>query len=72
MEGIRRLRAGGRVILPVEDSQLEAQLPAGVRLQPGSLHVEFGKAEELLAKLFELSKAAADDFEAFSNTAEGR
>ena len=42
------------------------------RLEPGSLHVEFGKAEDLLAKLFELSKAAANDFEAFRSAAERR
>jgi len=47
-------------------------LPDGIQLEPGSLHVEFGKAEDLLAKLFELSKAAANDFEAFRGAAERR
>jgi hypothetical protein len=47
-------------------------LPEGIQLEPGSLHVEFEKAEELLAKLFELSKAAANDFEAFRIAAERR
>ena len=34
--------------------------------------LDFCKAENLLAKLFELSKAAANDFEAFRDAAEGR
>jgi len=75
LEKIRRHRAGARVVLPVEAGGLAGQfgdLPDGVQLAPGSLHVEFRKAEELLAKLFELSKAAANDFEAFRNAAEGR
>ncbi len=41
-----------------------------MQLEPGSLHVEFEKAEELLAKLFALSKDAANDFDAFRSTAD--
>ena len=33
--------------------------------------MEFQKAEELLGKLFALSQAAANDFEAFRSAAEG-
>jgi hypothetical protein len=75
LEKVRRYRAGARVVLPVEAGLLEGRLidlPEGILLGPGSLHVEFGKAEELLAKLFELSKAAANDFEAFRSAAEKR
>jgi hypothetical protein len=75
LEKARRYRAASQVVLPVDTGQLEGRLidlPDGIRLGPGSLHVEFGKAEELLAKLFALSKVAANDFESFRNTAEKR
>jgi hypothetical protein len=75
LERVRRHHAGARVVLPIEAGELDGRLgdlPDGIQLEPGSLHVEFQKAEELLAKLFELSKAAANDFEAFRNAAEKR
>jgi hypothetical protein len=68
LEQVRRYRAAARVVLPVGTGALDRRLgdlPEGIHLQPGSLRVEFQKAEDLLAKLFELSKAAANDFEAF-------
>lgn len=37
----------------------------GVVLEPGTLHIEFSGTEDLLAKLFQLSQAAAYDYEAF-------
>jgi hypothetical protein len=67
LERVRRHRAGARVVLPVDANSIDGKLidlPDGIQLEPGSLHVEFRKAEELFAKLFELSKAAANDFEA--------
>jgi hypothetical protein len=73
LERVRRHRAAARVVLPVDATRLDGRLvdlPDGIQLEPGSLHVEFRKAEDLLAKLFELSKAAANDFEAFRNAAE--
>ncbi len=69
----RRLRAGAHVVLPVRPAALEchmADLPAGVRLEAGCLTVWFDKPEELLAKLFELAKAAHNDYEAFCAAAE--
>ena len=75
LEVVRRHRAGARVVLPVDPGGLDRRLgdlPEGIRLERGSLHVEFGKAEELLARLFALSKAAANDFEAFRGAAEGK
>ena len=72
---MRRHRAAARVRIPVEPGVLDrrlSDLPEGIHLEPGSLHVEFCKVEDLLAKLFELSKAAANDFEAFRGAAEGR
>jgi hypothetical protein len=73
LEKIRRSRAGARVVLPVESGIHDRKvidLPEGIHLAAGCLQVEFGKAEELLAKLFALSKAAANDFEAFRYAAE--
>jgi hypothetical protein len=75
LEKERLHRAAIRVRIPVEPGVLDrrlSDLPEGIRLQPGSLHVDFCKAEDLLAKLFELSKAAANDFGAFRDAAEGR
>jgi hypothetical protein len=74
LEKVRRHRAATRVVLPVAgDASLRTMvdLPPGVRLQPGSLSVEFGQAEELLAKLFELAQAAAHDFDGFRRMASG-
>jgi hypothetical protein len=70
---IRQSRAGARVVLPVEAGIHQAKLidlPEGIHLAAGSLQVEFGKAEELLAKLYALSKTAANDFESFRHAAE--
>ena len=74
LEETRRHRVAARVILPVPgDANLRTMvdLPAGVHLQPGSLRVEFGEAEELLAKLFELAQAAAHDFDGFRRMVAG-
>jgi hypothetical protein len=46
-------------------------LPAGIRLEPGSLKVEFHDSQELLQKLFALSQAIANDFEQFEKIAAG-
>ena len=74
LEKIRRHHSGARVVLPlgagIEDRKL-MDLPEGIHLAAGTLQIEFRKAEELLAKLFALSKAAAYDFDSFRNAAEG-
>lgn len=68
LEAIRRLQAGARVAIPVEPeilSQRLPDLPAGVGLSPGALHIQFQSPEELLEKLFALAQAIANDYEAF-------
>ncbi len=40
-------------------------------LKPGALQIEFFGAEDLAAKLFELSQAMANDWPTFSNAVEG-
>jgi hypothetical protein len=68
LDAMRRLRAGARVAIPVEHqvlSQRLPELPAGVGLSAGELHIRFESPEELLSKLFALAQAIANDYEAF-------
>jgi hypothetical protein len=68
LDAIRRLQAGARVAIPVEPETLRQRLPdlpAGVSLSPGELHIQFQSSEELLTKLFALAQAIANDYEAF-------
>jgi hypothetical protein len=68
LEQIRRHRAAARVRLPVAATAYAGALcalPPGVCLQPGSLQVEFGEPEDLLAKLYQLAQAVAQDFDGF-------
>jgi hypothetical protein len=74
LEAIRRLQAGARVAIPVEPevlSQRLPDLPAGIGLSPGELHIQFRSSEELLSKLFALAQAIANDFEAFEKRTTG-
>jgi hypothetical protein len=41
-------------------------LGVGIELRPGQLRIEFSGAEDLAAKLFELSRAMANDWPAFA------
>ena len=68
LDAIRRLQSGARVAIAVEPEALRARLPdlpPGVGLSPGALHIQFESAEELLSKLFALAQAIANDYEAF-------
>jgi hypothetical protein len=44
--------------------------PAAWSLKPGELRIEFYGAEDLAAKLFELSQAMANDWQAFARAVE--
>lgn len=46
-----------------------AGLPPGVRLEPGCLTIEFNGVEELLARLYGIAQAAAEDFARFQSAA---
>jgi hypothetical protein len=46
-------------------------LPPGVGLSPGELHIQFQSSEELLSKLFALAQAIANDYEAFEKRTSG-
>jgi len=74
LDSIRRLQAGARVAIAVEPeilSQRLPDLPAGVGLSPGALHIQFQSPEELLEKLFALAQAIANDYEAFEKRTSG-
>ena len=75
LERTRRHAAAARVKIPVSPGSLDLRLstlPAGIELAQGTLKVEFEGATELLQKLFELSQAAANDFERFKAAVSGR
>jgi hypothetical protein len=68
VDELRRYQAAARVKIPVQPVVLNrkvADLAAGVALEPGHLHIEFSGTEDLLSKLYELSRAAANDFDRF-------
>jgi hypothetical protein len=74
LERIRRHRAAAAVRIPVPAGvagRSVAGLPEGICLAPGSLHVNFTGAEDLLAKLYGLAQAAGNDFEDFKLRVEG-
>lgn len=74
LDAIRRLQAGARVAIPVQPevlSQRLPDLPEGVGLSPGTLHIQFQTPEELLSKLFSLAQAIANDYEAFEKRTSG-
>jgi hypothetical protein len=57
-----------RIPIPaqMETLQMEfAGLPAGIRLEPGQLVIQFAEPVELLEKLFALSQAFANDYQTF-------
>jgi hypothetical protein len=58
-----------RVAPDIQERRLE-NLPAAIMLRPGELRVEFHGAEDLAAKLFELSQAMANDWQAFARSCE--
>jgi len=72
IEQLQRYRAGSRVKIPTprDDDRRMASLPTGIVLEHGHLHIEFAGTEELLAKLYELSQAASNDFDRFREAAE--
>jgi hypothetical protein len=68
LDGLRRDQAAIRVKIPVETEAVGRniqELSAGVDLAPGCLRIEFDNCEDLLRKLYELSRAAANDFDRF-------
>jgi len=55
-----RIRAAER------QERMVADLPEDIALEPGELRIQFRGAEDLAAKLFELSQVMANDWPAFA------
>jgi hypothetical protein len=73
VDQLRRHRAAVRVKIPVAPDVFDrklADLPLGVALEAGHLHIDFSGTEDLLSKLFELSQAASNDYDRFRAAAE--
>ena len=70
LDRVRKDRRAARISVPVPaEATGPAGLPAGVRLQPGRLTVEFQGVHELLGKLYGIAQAAAEDFAGFEAAA---
>ena len=73
VDELRRNRAALEVRIPVSadvwNRKVEG-LPVGIALEAGHLHVDFNGTEDLLSKLYELSQAAANDFDRFRRMTE--
>ena len=73
LDRTRRQLAARRVRIPaaadVEERRLR-DLPGDIKLKPGELRIEFFGAEDLAAKLLELSKAMSNDWPAFARAVE--
>jgi hypothetical protein len=73
LDRTRRHLAARRVRIPaaadVEERRLR-DLSGDIALKPGELRIEFYGAEDLAAKLLELSKAMANDWQAFARMVE--
>ena len=74
LDELRKTIRARQVVIPAAAdlySRGLPDLPAGISLQPGRLIIEFHGAPDLLAKLLEISMAAANDYEAFVQGVEG-
>jgi len=73
LDRTRHLLAARRVRLPAAPDVRERsvrELGGGIELRPGELRIQFYGAEDLAAKLFELSQAMANDWHAFAQKVE--
>ena len=73
LDRTRRQLAARRVRIPaaadVRDRSVR-ELGGGIELRPGELRIAFYGAEDLAAKLFEVSQAMANDWQAFAKAVE--
>ncbi|HZU27479.1 MAG TPA: hypothetical protein VFA04_18265 [Bryobacteraceae bacterium] len=73
LEEARRLHPAAQVRIAVQPNmheRLVRDLPDGVCLRAGHLAIDFVGVEQLLSKLYELSQAAAYDYDAFCSAAD--
>jgi len=74
LEKLRQHRLAAAVSIPISADLAKRSmddLPTGVCLSPGGLHVSFTGTEDLLAKLFALAQVAGNNFELFKQRVEG-
>lgn len=67
---LHRRRGAANIHIPVLP-QIRTELPAGISLRPGEMAVSFTTTEDLLARLYAIATAAADDFDSFTAIIEG-
>lgn len=68
LERAQKLLPGRQVKIPVEAGMLSRRmidLPEGIVVTTGHLHINFRTTEELLQRLFELSQAILNDYDKF-------
>lgn len=68
LERYRKEQKARRIRIPVAPQTASAHiasLPPGVTLYPGTLHIQFTTAQDLLSKLFTLGQAIANDYASF-------
>ncbi len=73
LDKLQKQRAGAQVSIPVKPdvfSRQLADLPEGVRIEPGQLTITFTSAENLLSRLFELAQGISNDFRRFQEIVE--
>lgn len=73
LDELHRGRAGTNIAIrpvPVELRRRLPELPIGIRVGDRELAIEYETVEQLLQRLYELSQAAAADFEAFVTVVE--
>jgi len=74
LDRTRRELSGRRVRIPAAATKVGARsvcdLADGIDLRPGELRIQFYGAEDLAAKLFQLSQAMANDWQAFARAVE--
>ncbi len=74
LDTIRKHTAARFVRVPAHaDSRdrIVRDLAQGIELRPGELRIQFSGAEDLAAKLFDLSQAMANDWTTFSEAVQG-
>ncbi len=74
LEVIRKQAVARQVRVPAPADardRMVHDLSEGIELRRGELRIQFADAEELAAKLFELSQAMANDWKAFTQAVEG-
>ena len=70
LDRTRRELAGGHVRIPAVRDPSASELGTGIELRPGELRIRFSSAEDLAAKLYEVSQAMARDWPAFTQKVE--